>query len=106
MTHVTCLAAACHALLSRQGWDVENQGLYRAPPIRILSISERRGSSARAVRLLGLGQAQVKLLAVDDQCRLLPNALEAELRNEWAGPTIVLLQAGDINIGLMIRLKR
>ena len=99
MAHVTCLAAARHALLKRHGWDVESQGLYGAPPIRILSSSERHGSFERAVRLLGFGQAHIKLLPVDDQCRLLPNALEEELTKAEGGPTLVLLQAGDINIG-------
>jgi len=99
MAHVTCLAAARHALLSKHGWDVESQGLYGAPPIRILSSSERHGSFERAVRLLGFGQAHIKLLAVDDQCRLLPEALEEELSRDSNAPTLVLLQAGDINIG-------
>src|SRR6185295_1342884 len=98
MAHVTCLAAARHALLSKHGWDVESQGLYGAPPIRILSSSERHGSFERAIRLLGFGRTHLKLLAVDDECRLLPEALEEELRKD-DGPTIVLLQAGDINIG-------
>jgi glutamate/tyrosine decarboxylase-like PLP-dependent enzyme len=98
MAHVTCLAAARHALLAKHGWDVESQGLYGAPPIRILSSSERHASFERAVRLLGFGTAHIKLLAVDDECRLKADALEAELRKQ-DGPTLVLLQAGDINIG-------
>ncbi len=99
MAHVTCLAAARHALLSKHGWDVESQGLYGAPPIRILSSSERHGSFERAVRLLGFGQAHIKLLLVDDHCRLIPDALEEELSKDTNAPTLVLLQAGDINIG-------
>lgn len=99
MAHVTCLAAARHALLSKIGWDVESQGLYGAPPIRILSSSERHGSFERAVRLLGFGQAHIKLLPVDHQLRLVPEVLEEELGKAGGGPTLVLLQAGDINIG-------
>ena len=99
MAHVTCLAAARHALLSQRGWDVESQGMFGAPAIRILSSTECHGSFERAVRLLGFGQSQVKLLPVDDQGRLIPEALEAELEEDTAAPTLVLLQAGDINIG-------
>ena len=99
MAHVTCLAAARHALLRNRGWDVETQGMFGAPAIRILSSSERHGSFERAVRLLGFGQSQVKLLPVDDQGRLVAEALEAELKKDTAAPTLVLLQAGDINIG-------
>src|SRR5580658_7932984 len=32
MAHVTCLAAARHALLERRGWNVEERGLNGAPP--------------------------------------------------------------------------
>ena len=99
MAHVTCLAAARHALLRNRGWDVESQGMFGAPAIRILSSSERHGSFERAVRLLGFGQSQVKLLPVDDQGRLVAAALEDELKKDPAAPTLVLLQAGDINIG-------
>ena len=98
MAHVTCLAAARHALLSKHSWEVESNGLYGAPPIRIISSSERHASFERAVRLLGFGTAHIRLLPVDEQCRLLPGALEEELRKH-DGPTLVLLQAGDINIG-------
>ncbi len=99
MAHVTCLSAARHALLAKRGWDVKSQGLYGAPPIRILTSSERHGSFERAVRLLGFGQDHIRLLPIDDQCQLLPDALEEELKNNPDAPTLVLLQAGDINIG-------
>jgi len=99
MAHVTCLAAARHALLRNRGWDVESQGMFGAPAIRILSSTECHGSFERAVRLLGFGQSQVKLLPADDQGRLIPKALEDELKKDIAAPTLVLLQAGDINIG-------
>jgi len=99
MAHTTCLAAARHSLLARRGWDVEQQGLFGAPPIRILSSAERHGSFERSVRLLGLGHAQVTTLPADDQGRLRPEALEQALESDPSAPTIVLLQAGDINIG-------
>ncbi|HEX7334121.1 MAG TPA: pyridoxal-dependent decarboxylase [Pyrinomonadaceae bacterium] len=99
MAHVTCLAAARHALLAQHGWDVEERGLYGAPPIRILSSAQRHGSFERAVRLLGLGREHVVCLTSDDQDRLEPVALQEALETDPSAPTIVLLQAGDINIG-------
>jgi glutamate/tyrosine decarboxylase-like PLP-dependent enzyme len=99
MAHVTCLAAARHALLKKHGWEVESEGMFGAPAIRILSSTECHGSFERAVRLLGFGQSQVKLLPVDEEGRLIPKALEDELKKDSASPTLVLLQAGDINIG-------
>ena len=99
MAHVTCLAAARHALLAKHGWDVETAGLFGAPRIRLLTSSARHGSFERAVRLLGFGTQQIELLGVDDQDRLSAGALEQKLKEDRESPTIVLLQAGDINIG-------
>lgn len=99
MAHVTCLAAARHAILRKYDWDVEAKGLFGAPPIRILSSSERHGSFERAVRLLGLGTSQLQLLPVNEKGQLIPSALEERLAQDPSVPTLVLLQAGDINIG-------
>ena len=99
MAHVTCLAAARHGLLATRGWDCERKGLYGAPPIRILTSTERHGSFERAVRLLGLGLDQIQVLPVDDHGRLLPEFLYNKLKEDTDSPTLVLLQAGDVNIG-------
>ena len=98
MAHVTCLAAARHALLERRGWDVGQQGLSGAPKIRIISSDQRHGSFERAVRPLGLGTGNVEYLASDSDVRLPPEALAGALaKND--DPAIVLLQAGEINTG-------
>ena len=99
MAHVTCLAAARHAVLQKRGWDVEQRGLFSAPPIRLLSSSERHGTFERAVRLLGLGLQQIVYLPADEQGCLSEDALEQALRSDPEAPTIVLMQAGDVNIG-------
>jgi len=99
MAHVTCLAAARHAVLTKHDWDVEAKGLFDAPRIRILTSAARHGSFTRAVRLLGFGTDQIELLAVDSDDRLPAKTLELALKKDPISPTIVLLQAGDINIG-------
>lgn len=99
MAHVTCLAAARHSLLARHGWDSEADGLNGAPNIRLLSSSERHGSIERAVRLLGLGSRCVIDLAADENGRLQPETLNNALAEHPDDPTVVLLQAGDLNIG-------
>jgi len=104
MAHFTCLAAARNAVLARQGWDVERRGLAGAPPIRVFSNSQRHGSIERALRFLGLGSDCVRDLAVDGQGRLLPAALEEGLAGA-DGPAILLLCAGDINIGAYDRFR-
>lgn len=98
MAHFTCLAAARNAVLAGVGWDVERNGLMGAPVLRVFSNSQRHASIERALRFLGLGSACGTDLAVDDRGRLCPEALEAALA-DWTGPAIVLLCAGDINIG-------
>ena len=91
--------AARHGLLAERGWDVEQQGMYGAPPIRILSSDQRHGSFECALRLLGIGLSQARYLPVDAQGRLQADALDKALAEAPALPTIVLLQAGDVNIG-------
>ncbi len=99
MAHVTALAAARHALLAQQGWDVERYGLMGAPALRILSSKERHGSIERAVRLLGLGSDSVIDLPVDHQGCLQADPLSHALQAVAQQPVIVVLQAGDLNIG-------
>jgi len=96
MAHTTCLAAARHAVLRDRGWDVERQGLAGAPPIRILANAERHGSVDRAVRLLGLGSDNIVPLDLDEAGVVRPGVLAAALASGDA-PTIVALQAGDLN---------
>jgi len=98
MAHVTCLAAARHALLHRLGWDVEAEGLTGAPPIRVLATDQFHGSIERAVRFLGLGSRSLRPLTTDGDARLAPETLRAALAQSEA-PTIVVLDAGDLNVG-------
>jgi glutamate/tyrosine decarboxylase-like PLP-dependent enzyme len=100
MAHVTCLAAARHALLSRVGWDVERNGLSGAPPIRILANDQRHGSIERAARLLGLGTHAIVDIPTDCDGRILADALDDALHNQNpSASAIVLMQAGDFHTG-------
>jgi glutamate/tyrosine decarboxylase-like PLP-dependent enzyme len=99
MAHFTCLAAARHAVLQRCGWDVEQNGLFGAPPIRVLCSDQHHGSIERAVRYLGLGQARTVSVATDSMNRIRPGLFEQSLVRDGSSPTIVILQAGDICTG-------
>jgi len=99
MAHVTCLAAARHAVLAKRGWDVEQRGLGGAPPIRIVTSDKRHETFDRAVRLLGLGLAQVEYVPSNSEGQLPVGALDQALQGRSSEPTIVLLQAGDVNTG-------
>ncbi|MFC3110576.1 pyridoxal phosphate-dependent decarboxylase family protein [Undibacterium arcticum] len=99
MAHVTALAAARNALLASRGWQVERDGLFGAPKIRILSSDQFHGSITRATRLLGLGTSAVTGLPVNQAGQLDAATLEQALQEAPDTLTIVLLQAGDLNIG-------
>ncbi len=106
MAHFTCLAAARNALLGRRGWNVEHKGLAGAPRFRVLSGSHRHGTFERAVRFLGLGRDCITDLALDAEGRLSETALAEALQADEDLPTIVLLQAGDLNIGAFDSFER
>jgi glutamate/tyrosine decarboxylase-like PLP-dependent enzyme len=99
MAHFTCLAAARHALLTQRAWDLETNGLSGAPPIRVLTSEQAHGSIDRAVSLLGMGTSNLVKLPSDSVGRLDAPALESALAAQPNAPTVVVLQAGDLNIG-------
>lgn len=103
MAHLTCLGAARHRLLKRAGWDVEERGYAGAPAIRIVTSSERHGSIERAISILGFRKRAVTALPCNDQGQLEPSAMKRALESGGRQPTIVLLQAGDLNIGAFDR---
>jgi glutamate/tyrosine decarboxylase-like PLP-dependent enzyme len=98
MAHVTCLAAARHAVLRRAAWDVEADGLIGAPPITVLVGSETHATIPTALQFLGLGRSRSVSVASDEQGRMRLDALEAALPAADV-PLIVSLQAGNVNTG-------
>lgn len=95
MAHVTALAAARHRLLADRGWDVERQGLFQAPPMRVLCGGEQHASIDRAVRMLGLGTDALIAVGTGPDSRIDLTRLELEADV----PTVLCLQAGEINTG-------
>jgi glutamate/tyrosine decarboxylase-like PLP-dependent enzyme len=88
------LAAARHALLEREGWEVESQGLFGAPPITVIVGDEVHVSLLKALSMLGLGRDRVVRVPVDGQGRMRPDAIPP-----ISGPTIVCIQSGNVNSG-------
>lgn len=97
MAHFTCLAAARHAVLERRGWDVVSEGLSGAPAIRIFMSDQRHSTIDRAARFLGFGTRNLAILPTNEAGQLEPATLEKALA-EWNGPSIVVLNAADLNI--------
>jgi glutamate/tyrosine decarboxylase-like PLP-dependent enzyme len=92
------LAAARHAVLAREGWDVEARGLYGAPEITVIIGDEAHATLATALQYLGLGRDRVVRVPADDQ-----GAMRADAARDAIvaakGPLIVALQAGNVNSG-------
>lgn len=90
----TALAAARHAVLAQAGWDVEAKGLFGAPAITVITGEEVHVSALKALAMLGLGRDRIVKVPADNQGRMRAEALPS-----ISGPTIVCLQAGNVNSG-------
>ena len=98
MANFTCLAAARHEVLRRVGWNVEAQGLQRAPRVRVIAGDEVHVSAIGALRYLGFGSEEIEIVPADGQGRMRADALEATLA-QGEGPTIVCAQVGNVSTG-------
>jgi glutamate/tyrosine decarboxylase-like PLP-dependent enzyme len=94
MANFAALAAARRAVLRKAGWNVEEDGLFGAPPIRVVVGEEVHASLLKALTLLGLGRERVERVPVDGQGRMRADALP-----ELSPATIVCIQAGNVNTG-------
>jgi glutamate/tyrosine decarboxylase-like PLP-dependent enzyme len=94
VANFAALAAARHAVLERAGWNVEADGLFGAPTITVVTGEEAHPTLLKSLGLLGLGRSRVVRVPVDGQGRMRAAAVP-----ELAGPTILCLQAGNLNTG-------
>lgn len=94
MANFSALAAARSALSKRVGWDVEEDGLFGAPPIRVVVGDEAHVSLLKALSLLGLGRSRVIWVPTDGQGRMRTDALPPLDEH-----TLVCIQAGNVNTG-------
>ena len=94
MANVTGLAAARHALLARAGWDVEEQGLGGAPPLRVFA-----GAEAHVTRVAGAAAARHRARAGRGRARRRPGRDARRRARDLDGPAIVCAQAGNVNSG-------
>jgi glutamate/tyrosine decarboxylase-like PLP-dependent enzyme len=93
------LAAARHHVLAEAGWDVERKGLNGAPRVRVVAGVERHATIDRSLRLLGFGSDVVEPVRADANGAIDVDDLAEVLRAGPSGPTIVCLQAGNVNTG-------
>jgi glutamate/tyrosine decarboxylase-like PLP-dependent enzyme len=94
MANFSGLAAARSALLQRAGWNLEEDGMFGAPPIQVVVGQEVHVSVLRALTMLGLGRSRVVTVPADGQGRMRPDSLPPLNSN-----TLLCLQAGNVNTG-------
>src|SRR5690606_29416975 len=94
MANFTALSAARHSVLKKNGWDVESDGLFNAPEINVIVGEEAHPTLFRSLGLLGLGRKRVTKVPVDNQGRI-----RVEKFPKLKGPSIVCVQAGNVNTG-------
>jgi glutamate/tyrosine decarboxylase-like PLP-dependent enzyme len=88
------LAAGRNELLKRLGWDVNSDGLFGAPSLRIVLSEQAHASVFKSLGLLGLGKGRVERVPADAQGRMIADQLPM-LDNR----TLVIAQAGNVNTG-------
>ena len=101
VANLCALAAARHAVLKRVGWNVEADGLPGAPLITVMVGAEAHPSVTKSLGILGLGRNRVVKVPTDDQGRMRLDALPP-----ITGPTIVCVQAGNVNTGAFDPIKQ
>jgi glutamate/tyrosine decarboxylase-like PLP-dependent enzyme len=94
MANFTCLAAARHSVLKQAGWDVEADGMFGAPEVAVVVGEEAHPTLFKSLGLAGFGRNRVVRVPVDKQGRM-----RADMFPNLSGPTIVCLQAGNVNTG-------
>ncbi len=94
VANTTALTAARDAVLARVGHDVVAEGLIGAPPVTVVTSGEAHASVDKAIGAIGLGRDRVVRIPTDATGALRVDALPVV-----DGPTIVILQAGNVNTG-------
>ncbi len=94
MANLCGLAAARFRILKNAGWDVNTNGLYGAPPVRIVAHEQIHASIKKTLSMLGFGIQNVEWVPSDEQGRAIANKIP-----ELDSSCLLILQAGNVNTG-------
>ena len=94
LANLSGLATGRNELLRRQGWDVVEAGLYGAPPVPVVVGADTHATVRKSLALLGMGDAHMHVVPVDDQGRVRIDRFPA-----LGVPALVVAQAGNVNSG-------
>ena len=88
------LAAARYRVFQNNGWDINTQGFYGAPKLRVVAGRQAHGSVIKGISLLGFGADNIEWVKNDAQGRIIPSEIP-----ELDERTILILQAGNVSSG-------
>lgn len=91
---LSLLAAARRTLLLRKGWDLDRDGLFGAPEVKVVVPAKVHVTILKALRILGFGASRLLLAPCDVEGRVIPKQLPP-----LDDMTILVLQAGEVNTG-------
>ncbi len=94
LANVTGIVAGRDHVLEQAGWDVHTQGLAGAPALHVIASDEAHVSVLKTLRVAGIGSNSVTFVPTDELGRLRVDELP-----EVTGPTLAILQAGNVNTG-------
>src|SRR5258706_2489294 len=89
------LAAARTSLLAREGWDVEADGMFGAPPIEGIVGEEYHASMQKGLGMVGFGRNRVTRVPTDAQGRMRLDKLP-----KISARSVICIQAGNVNTGV------
>ena len=88
------LAAARYRIFSNGGWNINTQGFYAAPKIRLVVGRQAHGTVIKGISLLGFGTDNIEWVDCDDQGRICTAKIPPLDER-----TILVLQAGHVSSG-------
>ena len=92
------IVAARNYLLKNKGYDVSKNGLFNAPPIRVVVSEEAHSSIFKALSVCGLGSERIEKVKADSEGRIDHSKVPPLDDN-----TLLILQAGNVNTGAFDR---
>jgi glutamate/tyrosine decarboxylase-like PLP-dependent enzyme len=88
------ITAARNFLLKNKGYDAAKNGLFNAPPVRVVLSAEAHSTVFKALSILGLGNERIEKVQSDEQGRIDHTQIP-----ELDDNTLLILQAGNVNTG-------
>jgi aromatic-L-amino-acid/L-tryptophan decarboxylase len=104
--NLTCLTVARRM---KAKFDINRDGIFSHPPMRIYASSEVHHCVVKSAQMLGIGETNVKIISVDDRMRMNTDELEGQIRKDLDQefhPFCVVASAGTVNTGAIDPLEK